>query len=205
MSFDGQDPTISGVQVVSAAPRAIADLVKSCREYVRLATQMDLDTTPETLPILDHYVVIARESLEERPEVLPLLAGAIGAYFGEVTRRALDGFWVTRGDQVHDWVICGRQAFISVNPFGVAYEALLLSTATPGPPGAINVSPEDKETVAKRLASLPEVRDDEYFLMSTRIEVIEIAAEALRGEMIEGGTAGVEFTEDDYFPEKGGK
>ena len=185
---------------MGSAPRAITDLVDSCREYVKLATKMELDTQPETLPILDHYVTIARESLGERPEVLPLLAGAIGAYFGEVTRRTLNAFWVMRGDHVHDWVVCGRQAYISVNPFGVAYEALMQSTETPGPPGAINVSPEDKETVANRLATLPEVRESDYFLLSTRIEVVEIAAEALRGEMIDAGTAGVEFTEDDYFP-----
>lgn len=197
MNFD--ERSVSGVQAVGSAPRAITDLVTSCREYVRLATKMDLDTKPETLPILDHYMVIARESLEERPEVLPLLAGAVGAYFGEVTRLALDGFWVTRGDQVHEWVVCGRQAYISINPFGVAYEALLQSTETPGPPGSINVAQEDKETVANRLARLPEVRETDYFLLSTRIEVVEIAAEALRAEMIEAGTADVEFTADDYF------
>jgi hypothetical protein len=38
----------------------------------------------------------------------------------------------------------------------------------------------EQGAVARRLASLPEVSDDEYYALSTRFEVVELAVEALR-------------------------
>jgi hypothetical protein len=34
--------------------------------------------------------------------------------------------------------------------------------------------------VARRLASLPEVTDEEYYALTTRFDVVELAVEALR-------------------------
>jgi len=38
----------------------------------------------------------------------------------------------------------------------------------------------EQEEVERRLASLPEVADDEYYALSTRFDVVELAVEALR-------------------------
>ena len=45
------------------------------------------------------------------------------------------------------------------------------------------------------------MREQDYFLLTTRLEVIEIAVDALRGQMLEGGNAEVEFDEGDYAEE----
>ena len=61
--------------------------------------------------------------------------------------------------------------------------------------------PEEREAVDRRIAELPSVREDDYFLLSTRLEGIEIAADALHGQMLEGGNADVQFDESDYAEE----
>jgi hypothetical protein len=43
------------------------------------------------------------------------------------------------------------------------------------------------------------VSESEYYLLSTRLEVLEIAIEALRGAMLDNGTADVEFDLSDYL------
>lgn len=192
-----RSPT-SGVQVREDAPGAILDLAKSCIDYVRLAVGLDLDGEPETLSLVDHYLLTARQAVRERPELEPLVLHAVGAYFGEVVRRAFDAFWLERGDHVEEWLVCGRHAYFCFSPFGVARECLVESTTGPGPTGTLNVAQEARELVARRLDSLPQVRDDDYFLLTTRFEVLQIAAEALRAESIAAGRTDIAFDENDY-------
>src|SRR5688500_505633 len=66
-------------------PQHVAELALACVEYVRRSTDSTLDWTPDTLPFLDAWVRQARE--QPRPEVVQLLAPAVGAYFGEVIRK----------------------------------------------------------------------------------------------------------------------
>src|SRR6478735_8569512 len=46
-------------------PEPIPDFVTACLEYVRRALKVDLDFTPETLPLLDHYVTLSRDTIRE--------------------------------------------------------------------------------------------------------------------------------------------
>ncbi len=181
-----------------APPPGIAELCQACSDYVTRATGVSPDFTPETLPLVDHYLGMVRESTEERPELLPLLARAVGAYFGEVVRRLLPSFWIIPSADAHEWRLCAVPVFLSLNPVGVAYDALHGTSEHDGPSSQLRLAPEEREVVDRRIAELPPVSEAEYFLLSTRIEVIEIAAEALRAQMLEGGSAGVEFDESDY-------
>lgn len=79
-------------------PTIIADLAASCVRFVKQSVGFTLDFAPETLPVLDHYVDLARKAAHERNETAALAAQAIGAYLGEVTRRAYGGFWRTEDD-----------------------------------------------------------------------------------------------------------
>jgi hypothetical protein len=83
---------------VSTAPPVIAELAASCVRYVQHGVGFTLDFEPETLPVLDHYVELARKAASERKETTPLVAQAVGAYFGEVTRRKYGGFWRIEDD-----------------------------------------------------------------------------------------------------------
>jgi len=185
----------------TTAPEPIADLVRACLDYVKRALGTSLDFTPETLPLLDHYLREVRDELERKPELASLTAHAAGAYFGEVLRRQMRGFWRTPTESLHDFQVCSSVAFVSVNPFGAAYDALYGSTEHDGPRSMLRVAPEDHGYIAARLATVPEVPEDQYFLLTTRIEVIEIAVEALRARLEEEGYSEMEYTAQDYEAE----
>lgn len=175
--------------------------VRACIDYVRRAVGVELDFTPETLPVLDHYLGDVRKTLDERPALAPLVASAAGAYFGEVVRSHIPSFWRLPSPNVHDWSLCLRVAFLSFNPIGVAYDALFQTIEHDGPRSMLKVAPEDKEYLSRRLETLPPVPEDEYFLLSTRFEVIEVAVEALRAKLDSSGYDELTFEETDYDAE----
>jgi hypothetical protein len=181
-----------------APPEQIHELAETCREYVQRAVGVELDYTTDTLSVLDHYAKVSREGLTERPELAELVGRAMGAYFGEVVRRMLPSFWRLPSADAAYWEVCGVSVFLAFNPLGVAWDALYGCTEHGGPSSEIVLDPAERDAVEKRLAELPEVSEDEYWLFTTRLEVIEVTAEALRLAMLEGGTSGVTFDADDY-------
>lgn len=182
-------------------PEDVSELVRACLDYVRRALGTELDFTPETLPLLDHYLSDVRDELEAKPELAELTAHAAGAYFGEVVRRQVRGFWRTPSASLHDYQVCSSVAFVAVNPFGVAYDALYGNAEHGGPRSNLRVSAEDQGYVAARLATVPEVPEDEFYLLTTRLEAIEIATEALRARLDEEGYEELEYTPEDYEAE----
>ena len=185
-------------------PDPIPEYVNACLEYVRRATGFELDFSGETLPVLDHYVGTVRETLTERPELAQLVSRATGAYFGEVVRTIIPGFWRVPSASVHDWQLCSRVAYLWVNPVGIAYDALHGSSEHDGPRSLLRCAPEDRPYLERRLSTLPPLPEDQYFLFSTRLEVLEVANEALHARLEEQGYADTELTEDDYAASRGG-
>lgn len=184
-------------------PETIAEFVTACLEYVRRALKLDLDFTPETLPLLDHYMALSRVTIQEQPALAPLITRAAGAYFGELVRGRFGGFWRAPTINVHDWAICGTRVFLWFNPIGTAYDALYAGTDHAGPRSLLRVAAEDHELLAQRLAQLPPVPEDEFFSFSTRFEVLEVANELLEQKLQESGYDGAEFGPEDY--EVGGR
>jgi hypothetical protein len=183
------------------APDVIQDLARSCQDYVKKAVGVELDYTRDTLPLLDHYVAAVRSDVQEREELRRLVAHAVGAYFGEVIRRTLGGFWRMPSPNVHDWAVCARPVFLSINPIAVALDALAGGQEHDGPRSDLRVAPEYREAVAARLAALPPMEEDEFYLLSTRLEAIEVAASALKASMTADGYEDQEFDEGDYAAE----
>ncbi len=186
-----QDPT----------PEPIAELVAACLDYVRRSLGTELDFTPETLPLLDHYLSEVREELETKPQLAELTAHAAGAYFGEVLRRQMRGFWRAPSASLHDYQVCSSVAFVSINPFGVAYDALYDKSEHGGPRSNLRLAPEDHGYIAARLATVPEVPEEQFYLLTTRLEAIEITVEALRARLDEEGYSEMEYTPEDYESE----
>jgi len=183
------------------APDTITDLVIACRDYVKRSFGTELDFTPETLPLLDHYLSEVREVLPQRPELAELTAHAAGAYFGEVLRRQMRGFWRLPSGNLHDYQVCSSVAFVSINPFGAAYDALYGGPDHGGPRSNLRLAPEDHGYIAARLATVPELPEDQFYLLSTRVEVVDIVVEALRGRLEEQGYSEIEYTHEDYEAE----
>ena len=195
--MEPQNPSAPG----STPPNTVAaELAAACERFVLARYAVALDGTPETLSLLDQYVRDARPEVKERPETLPLVQGAVGAYFGEVVRKAYPAHWVTEGEQ-DGWRLDFAAVYLTFNPVGAAREALLGAEAE-GWHAHFEVDEAEQEAIAERLAALGSVDDEEYFLPSTRFDVLESVVHALRASMHARGLNGVTFGSDDYEPLK---
>jgi hypothetical protein len=86
---------------------------------------------------------------------------------------------------------------VAVNPVGIAYEALFRGEPHDGPAAAVELDADDRDLVAARLSVLPSVREEEYYLLSTRLEVVEIVVDALLAQR-PSGARDVELDWEDY-------
>jgi hypothetical protein len=194
------DHDASDLDAVALADE-VRELSASCEQHVRDAVGLELDGSIETLPILDHYIRLSRDAVRGRPELLPLLARTVGAYFGQVVADHFGGFWTLTSPDVNSWYVCLRSVYLAFNPIGMAHAALTWSLDepfAPGPPAELRLGRADRSWVEQRLAALPPVREGDFFSLSTRVEGIEVAVAALGEQMAQAGTADVVFDDDDY-------
>ncbi len=105
-------------------PASVADAVSACQEYVKRSIGLDLDFTSDTLPLVDHYCLTASAELVAKPELLPLLGQAVGAYFGAVVARTYPSFWIAPSADAHTWRLCFTRMLLAFNPAGFAWDAL---------------------------------------------------------------------------------
>jgi hypothetical protein len=195
---------IALVDPLPEAPPFIAEMADACVRFVEAALGLKLDYSPETLPLLDHYISSRREELVSsdapslrRPEVMGLVARAAGAYFGEVVRRQIRSFWHAPSDDPSTWEVRFEAVYLSFSPIGVAFDAITHGDEA-GPTAQFQLDDEDREAVEARLAELPSASDEEFFSFSTRLEVLEIAVDAIKARMMSSGLGEVAFDDDDY-------
>jgi hypothetical protein len=181
----------------SDTPVQVAELAASCARFVQQKFGVPLDGTSDTLSLLDEYVRQAHKEIASRPEAVELLQASIGAYLGEVIRRAFDGSWYAVGSY-DAWRLDMRNVFLTFNPIGMAREALLGAGHADGWHPHLEVEEAERAAIDARLASLPGVSDAEYFAPSTRYDVVEMVVEALRARMVEEGHGDVTFGPEDY-------
>jgi len=190
------EPPPSGLTEVPP-PGPVVELAESCVRFVQAATGVTLDFSPETLPVLDHYVALHRDDLLRRPETIGLVARAAGTYFGEVVRRQIRSFWNATSDDPALWELRFEPVYLAFHPVAVAYDAVTHGDEE-GPTAHIQLDDEDRQAVETRLADLPSASDEEFFSFSTRLEVLEIAVEAIKSRMMSTGLGEVLFTNTDY-------
>jgi len=184
--------------VLGEVPAEILELSESCRQFALSAIGVELDYEVETLPVLDEYLRVAAVGLKDRPEATPVVTQAVAAYFGEVVRRRIDGFWRHRDDPNDPWELCARRALLSMSPLGVVLDVLERSEEHDGPSGELRLAPEDRKIADERLRRIPPVSEEEYHLLSTREEVIETVYEALRDALKAEGREYLVFEASDY-------
>jgi hypothetical protein len=174
----------------------VAELCAACIRFVASKYKVSLDGTPETLSLVDQYVRDAREAVKERPESIDVVAPAVGAYLGEVMRQMFRAEWWAEGD-FDAWRLYFSRVYVAFNPIGMAREAITM-TEEPGWHAHLVLDPGEREAIEERLAAMPEVEEDEYYLPTTRLDVITIVVETLRARAEASGTGDVTFTKDDY-------
>jgi hypothetical protein len=153
------------------APLSIIDLAVSCVRFVERAIGLPLDFTPETLPVLDHYLRTARSAPHE--EVAGLIVPAAGAYFGEVVRRQLGpARWHWDADDTSACRLEFERGFLTFNPLGSALEAIR-GVAVEGSGAHFGLLREEEPLVHAALERMGEVREDDYYRLAVRYETVE--------------------------------
>lgn len=164
----------------TAPPREVAELAEGCVQSVRQVLGVELDYTQDTLPLLDHYLSEVPEDAAE--DVLALVGPMAGAYFGEVVRRHLPGArWHAPSGEQQYWRLEFDRCFMHFNPVGMAFEALLGDDVS-GWSAHLSVFDQDKERVRDALEVLGEVEAEDYYRLSVRFEVIELAYNTLMAD-----------------------
>ncbi len=154
------------------APQVVLDLADSCVRFVHRTLGITLDYTPDTLPLLDHYLRGAHGVTQE--EILSLVAPAAGAYFGEVVRRQLGpSRWHWTSDEFSECRVEFERCFLSFNPIGIAMEAVLRSE-TEGYGSNLQLLKDEENLVREALERTGgDIDPDDYFRLAVRFEVIE--------------------------------
>ena len=177
-------------------PPRVAELCAACMRFVASKYKVALDGTPDTLSLLDQYVRESREAAQVRPESIELVAPAIGAYLGEVMRQEFGGEWWAEGD-FDAWRLYFANVYLAFNPLGMGHEAVSMHEEE-GWNAHLVLDPGDRDDVEERLKAMPEIDEEEYYLPTTRIEVVTAVVELLRAKAEAAGIGDVEFTRDDY-------
>lgn len=181
---------------VGPAPSTVTDRAEACVRFVERALKVRLDYTVETLPLLDHYLATARAEARARPETVPLLVEAAGAYFGEVIRRRHAAHWREEGEP-GDYRVELEGVYLSFCPADIMRQALFFED-NPEAFQALTLLQEDQESLATRLAELPEVTDEELYAPSTCAEVIDIAVDLLEAQRVARGAPRARLGPRDY-------
>jgi hypothetical protein len=114
----------------------VAALRQAAVDYVARATGLSLDGSEESLAIVDHYVATVRAGGLVKPDVLRLIAAALGVYLGELLTSRFGGRWrqLPTSDEAQaeygalaGWRIDLEVAPLRVDPIGMAAEALSFS------------------------------------------------------------------------------
>jgi hypothetical protein len=198
----------SGGGDVTPPPERVGELAEACVRFVERSIGVKLDYQAETLSLLDHYLEEGRKAAREKPETAALVAHAAGAYFGEVVRRRHASWWRAEGDDPAFYRIELESAYLSFSPVQLMADALLRKDRTEeeeetkeeeDPSERLELEEDDRDAVAQRLAELPPVSDREFYAPSTRLEVIDIAIEAIRARrMGDGDQADDALRPEDY-------
>jgi hypothetical protein len=177
-------------------PPQVAELVAACMRFVAAKYKVALDGTPDTLSLVDQYVREARTAYEARPESIDLVAPAVGAYLGEIMRQEFGAEWFADGSY-ESWRLYFHHVYLSFNPIGIAREAITMNDEE-GWSAHVTLDPAERDAIDERLGAMPDVDEDEYYLPTTRFDVITVVVETLRARAEATGTGDVEFTREDY-------
>jgi hypothetical protein len=161
------DPTV---------PSPIDEWAQACVRFVQDAVALTLDFTPETLPILDHYV----RTKANRPteQIRDLLTPALGAYFGEVIRRSMEGVrWHVGGEDQSAYRIEFDAVFLHFNPLGIAAEIVAQEETELA--ANFQLLDEARIPVEDALAKDGEVRSEDYYSFTIRYETLELVISVL--------------------------
>lgn len=171
------------------APEEIAALAGRCMTHIRNRIGVELDFQSETLSVVDFFIkdmlreegggVVPEVGDHRRSEMMHLFAPSIGAYFGELVRQMFPCRWRMDSEEPMKWTIEFDYVPLKFSPVGAASEALLEMDGRDFG-CCLRTRSEETEALNQRLAAAPPVPEGDFFSLSTRLEVLEIAVDWLR-------------------------
>jgi hypothetical protein len=180
------------------APDLVLELAASAFRMVKQSVKIDLDFTPDTLPLLDHHLAMARAESEQSNDLRQLIATSAGGYFGEVVRRHIPGArWHVEANDFGVWRIELGHVFLHFNPIAMAMEALESGEVT-GWSGHLEVLPQDRSLLEQALSRMGEIDEGDYYTLAVRLEVIEQVVAALESAQVARGEISRRFGPEIY-------
>jgi hypothetical protein len=172
-----------------ASPQEAQIIAERCVEHVRNRHEVELDYTSNTLSVIDFFIrdVVAEEcggtapppGDSRRAHLVHLLGSTVGVYFGELLCRTFPCRWRISGEEPENWLIEFDHVPLRFNPTIASVEAFTEQEAA-GLGQVLITEPMEVETLIERLSVAPPVPADEFFSLTTRFEVLQIAVEWLR-------------------------
>ena len=174
--------------ITTAPPDIITQLAQRCMTHVQQRFSFELDTHEDTLGVLDNFIhaVLAEEGggvaplpgHSRRRQIADLLAPPVGAYFGEVLRHCFPSRWRLSSDEPRKWALEFDEVPLRFNPVGAAAEAIIEAPIENwGAP--LETTPKYSKSLAERLAASPPLPEDQFYILTTRLEVVQIAVDWL--------------------------
>jgi hypothetical protein len=184
---------------MKGTPEKVEEFAGALVRAVEDACGLKLDFTPDTLPFLDHYRTHCCGVVGlDRPELLQLVAPMAGCYFAEVVRRSFEARWVMPSEDMATWRLELEDCFLFFNPLGLALETFL-GRKVDGVPGAFEVARDMREAIAEVLDNQPGIREEDFFSLTVRWEIIDLIITHLRQDAVLRGGELVPVTEQDYL------
>lgn len=176
------DPVSKQSVSSDAASPELAGLADGCVRMVMSKLGIELDYTPDTLPLLDHYLNLAHDRMHEEAgssdekldALVQLLSVPAGAYFAEVVRRHHPARVVLTTDEVSGASEHARvqfsHVFLHFDAIAMAREAVIGEEEGRG--AHFEVLAKDQDKLEPAIAELGEIEEDAFFALTTRYEML---------------------------------
>jgi hypothetical protein len=162
-----------------ATPPAVQTFVDAARRYVARAVGTELDGSEESLAYVDHYIAHSARKEALKPEVLALIAPALGAYLGEVAIGRFGGRWVLEEEEdPASWRVDLEPAPLHFFPVGMAAEALR-GDEVDGYDASFASRDDLMGPLLQALEAAPPVDEDYYYSLTGRLETLAYALDVL--------------------------
>lgn len=159
-------------------PPPVQPFYDAARNYVKRAVGVELDDSEESLAYVDHYIASTARAEALKPEVLALVAPALGAYLGQVAIARFGGKWVIEGDDPAGWRVELAPAPLTFHPVGMAAEALR-GDEVEGYDASFTTRDDLTGPLLEALESTPPVDEAYYYSLTGRLETLAHALDIL--------------------------
>ncbi len=152
-------------------PQHVCDLNSMCIQAVEQTLGFTLDNSPETLPLLDHYL---RSHAETHAfEQHELLAVTAGSYFAQTLSLAFQGVHLDVPQENYEhWRVRLCDNLFCFNPVGLAHE-VIRQDSMPGSHAHFEVHESYKELAQACFEQWGMIRHEDFYTLSVRFECAE--------------------------------